>query len=327
MSICSQVGERLRDRGAVGDEFGAHDKTNPRTTGIVGDDPIAIESEDDSSGAWAQAVVQRPRRKACAASTTPHATPAFPRVPSARIKELPARSAHRRRESLLLGPPRPASLPRLHAASASVTVGMLACALSAAAERRGVLDEALLADAKVAQGCALALAPPARRPARSRRDQRASTRPILAHVACEPSDSPRPSLRTPPRHLLRLAARRWPPSSSPVRAALGEVRMGGGRRVVAAAGGGGRGSRRLGSPRMVDPIGRVRGRCVRGRGRRRTSGGGGGGGGGSSSSRAAAATAAAARAAAAAAASTAAAAAAAAEERRQQQQPQRRRRR
>ena len=43
-------------------------------------DAVAIESEVDSSGPWAQAVVQRPRRKACAATTTPLATPAFPRA-------------------------------------------------------------------------------------------------------------------------------------------------------------------------------------------------------------------------------------------------------
>ena len=44
MSMCSQVDERLRDRGAVGDEFRAHHKSNPRTNRIVLDDPIAIES-------------------------------------------------------------------------------------------------------------------------------------------------------------------------------------------------------------------------------------------------------------------------------------------
>ena len=183
MSTCSQVGERLRDGGVVGDEFRAHHKSNPRTTGIEDDDPIAIESEGDSCVAWARAALQRPRRKACAATTTPLATPAFPRVPPTRIKELPARSAHQGRGSLLPGPPRPASLPRLRAASASLTVCRLSCALSAAAGRRGRRSDGLLADAKVARGCALALAPPARRPARSRRDQRASTRPILAHVA------------------------------------------------------------------------------------------------------------------------------------------------
>ena len=150
---------------------------------IVDDDAVAIESEGDSCVAWARAALQRPRRKACAATTTPLATPAFPRVPPTRIKELPARSAHQGRGSLLPGPPRPASLPRLRAASASLTVCRLSCALSAAAERRRRLHDALLADGKVAQGCALDLAPPARRPARSRRAQRALARPMPAHVA------------------------------------------------------------------------------------------------------------------------------------------------
>ena len=58
--------------------------------------------------------------KACDASPTPHALPAFARAPQPREKEQPARRAHRRRKSVRLGPPRPASLPRLRAASASL---------------------------------------------------------------------------------------------------------------------------------------------------------------------------------------------------------------